>query len=362
MFLLWSPLFGVFGATVSHDVFQTSGLLLLTAVITRSALNDELKISYWKFLFITGIYLTTTQLGLLLFLLGILSLFIIRRGEGKYFVVAISTVVLAFAPNLPISRESDLAPKSANLLRNLILIDIKCIAQHPEAEITPSEWSYLETFSSRENWIKPTTCSNPDALAEPLKLDAAQGEFDTKLLKTALSIFARQPAIPVMSHIQRSRVALPPPFFQPPSNQISWDVNKPLGFGTNVALQEGPELLHPSIDDARFNKKLMILRPLEALAQLPTLLINQASWFWSWGGLWLYPLVFSLFGLRRNQVSRIRSLVPLVPTFALHFLLVVIGPSSLGRYVMSTILMGLICTFVQIFKYLEKKDVRENSN
>ena len=362
--ILWTPLFGTFGVTVSHDLFQTSGILLLTALIYRSITSQINNQEKFTVLLGSGICLTTTQLGLLLFFSGFILLAIQSGPKRNLVLVSLFVIAFAVSSNLPINTESSLAPKASNVARDLLLIDIKCIAQHPAAEITPAEWAYLSTWAPIEKWKQPVSCSNPDELAAPIKQELSQNAspLDLTLLKTSIKIISRQPAIPVMSHIQRSRVALPPPFFQPPSNQVDWDISKPLGINSNVALQDGPELLHPSIDDPVFAKKLGFLKPLEALAQFPTFLVNQASWFWSWGGLWLYPLLF-FFYKHRSQKSRIRkSLIPLIPTFLLHFALVLIGPSSLGRYVMSTILMGFIATLTLFFSYLNSQELRESSN
>ena len=53
----------------------------------------------------------------------------------------------------------------------------------------------------------------------------------------------------VQAHLQRGSEALPPPFFQGPPNQVDRNLAIPVGLNTNTALQLGPEVLHPSIDD-----------------------------------------------------------------------------------------------------------------
>jgi hypothetical protein len=149
-------------------------------------------------------------------------------------------------------------------------------------------------------------------------------------------------------------VALPPPFFQPPSNQIPWDVNIPLGVDTNVALQSGPGLLHTSIDEKSVEISVPLFKPLEVIAQSLTLLINQASWFWSWGGMWLWPITFFVL-TRINKRNLLHLSIALLPTISLHLSLFLIGPSSLGRYVMSTILQGVIICLILISEKLERK-------
>jgi len=355
IFIYCTPLFGVFGLTVSHDTFQTSGIILLTSILIQSHLGSMDKKSLSFNLLLCGVYLTTTQYGIVIFL--VVSLFLIRK-HFKLVILSMTTVLLVFGvSNLAITQESKMTIQKEFFIRDLILIDLKCIAQHDEAEITPTEWEFLETFAPREAWEEKVSCSNPDILAAPLKLRENGTPLTFSFVENSLKIIAKQPAIPVMSHIQRSRVALPPPFFQPPDNQVDLDVKKPIGLGTNTALQSGPGLLHPSIDDDVLGNRPGFLRPLEGIALLPAFIVNQASWFWSWGGLWLYPLVLLFFRLVADR--KIVLLKLLAPTILLHLVIIVAGPSSLGRYVMSTILMGLVCFTIQVRTFLYRKQLQD---
>ena len=155
-----------------------------------------------------------------------------------------------------------------------------------------------------------------------------------------------------MAHLQRSRGALPPPFFQGPENQVDLDISKPLGQGTNIALQSGPELLHPSIDEPSVDVSIGMFKPFEILAQIPTLIINQASWFWGWGGFWLLPIIY--FWLKNFTNSRILPrILSLYPIFLLHTSLIILTPGSLGRYYMSTILIGIVVCIVMFLEFLK---------
>lgn len=344
LIVIATPFVGVFGLTVSHDVLQSSGLIFLTSMLLKKMCDVTFQRHDYLAFFLAGFCLTTTQYGLLIFVSC--SLFFWR---AKFLVLSSITFVLLvyFSSNTGIENESKSLSHLGSSLPRSILIDLKCIAQHPQAEILPQEWVVLEKYSSIENWKNPVTCSSPDILAAALFLEPEKLKMNRELITTFVKIVSRQPAIPFMSHVQRSSVALPPPFFQPPQNQISWDVLKPLGMNTNVALQEGPELLHPSIDDERLAQRPKFLRSLELFALLPTFIVNQASWFWGWGGLWLWPfLIFLVYKIPQLQSWKKASI--LTPTLLLHLILFAAGPTSLGRYVMSTIIMGICCLITMI--------------
>jgi hypothetical protein len=222
---------------------------------------------------------------------------------------------------------------------NIFIADLRCVTQHPEAEISPEEWSTLSLIAERDLWEKPLTCSNPDALISSLGAEKKDLDLNIQFLKTYLSISSKNSAIVVQAHLQRSLGALPPPFFQGPENQVDRNIKNPVGLGTNTALQLGPEILHPSIDEPSVAHKIGILKPLEIIAQAGIFLINQASWFWGWGGLWLYPILYYyLFKMGVRRVTHLGLL--LLPTLLLHISYVVVGPGPLGRYYFSTILAG----------------------
>lgn len=111
-------------------------------------------------------------------------------------------------------------------------------------------------------------------------------------------------------------------------------------------------MLHPSIDEPSVDLDLTILKPLQLVAQALTFTVNQASWFWGWGGLWLWPLIH--FFLSRIKVqSEIARLKALSPLFLLHFLLVVVGPAPLPRYVMAAVIMGVSTSIIVLLGWLE---------
>jgi hypothetical protein len=358
--IMATPLYGVFGVTISHDVFQASGILIISSIlISVNCQSDENRIeeSSRASVLLSAFCLLTTQTGIVIVALFCIYLFVKNSKKFAVVVLALSIGVYFFS-NAGISTGQTSVSFVQSTLPRLMLIDLKCIVQHPEVKVSQDQWIVLEKYSTKANWLKQVSCSNPDILAAPLELGSLFNpqvlNVDSQLTKVFFSLVSQSPAIPVVSHIQRSRVALPPPFFQPPSNQIPWDVNIPLGVDTNVALQSGPGLLHTSIDEKSVEISVPLFKPLEVIAQSLTLLINQASWFWSWGGMWLWPITFFVL-TRINKRNLLHLSIALLPTISLHLSLFLIGPSSLGRYVMSTILQGVIICLILISEKLERK-------
>jgi hypothetical protein len=82
-----TPLFGVFGVTVSHDVFQSAGVILLVSLalrIRREAITDS---QVMFTLFLAGLYLTSTQIGLIIFF--VFSIPLVLKKKYWVFVLAV---------------------------------------------------------------------------------------------------------------------------------------------------------------------------------------------------------------------------------------------------------------------------------
>jgi hypothetical protein len=231
------------------------------------------------------------------------------------------------------------------------LADLKCVAQHPEARLTRAEWRYLATIYPLKEWKNPKTCSSMDDALIDTSNDGLDRIQLRPFLKNYASISLKNPAIVIQAHLQRSSVALPPPFFQGPSNQVDRNIANPVGFKTNTALQLGPSVLHPSVDLPDQKVDFSLLKPFESIALLTSFFFNQASWFWGWGGLWLWPIfVYLIFAISvRNVWSFLKLTFPICVT---HLTLLAIGPIAAPRYVMSTILIGNIIAVILIQKIL----------
>jgi hypothetical protein len=344
---LTTPLFGVFGATVSHDVFQTSAILILLAVLwsisnTRLSSRDLT----WKFT-LASVLIVTTQTGI--FTVAVCSLLLLVKGCSR-------TAIIGFLVALLISLMSNFGIGPSIIKHptvNILLADMKCVVQHPDAIVGSDDWQFLDSIAPHDSWKKPMSCSNPDAITVALGTAESDLKLDSKLLKVYVKLLMNQPAIVMEAHLQRSLGALPPPFFQGPQNQVDLNIENPVGLGTNTALQLGPEILHPSIDEPSVASKISVLKPLEVIAQVPTFLINQASWFWGWGGLWLWPILgYYIYVLKVRNFWNMFSL--LLPTEILHLSYLAIGPGPLGRYYFSTILAGFSLSIAIFLKSIHK--------
>lgn len=331
--LFCSPIYGGFGLNVSHDVFSAAGIILFTAYHIRIARNYKLVggLDYLP-LILAGVLVITTQYGIFLVFVNTLLILYKRNIE-----IAILLPVVSVATMLISSFGVTSAPTYGPVL--VIVGDIKCVAQHPQAEITQIEWDLLDSLAPRREWTNPTSCSLiDDSLRALPSLKLNDVELTPSLVKSYLSIAAHNPAIVAMAHFQRASVALPPPFFAGPQNQVTNDPSLPIGLGTNTALQSHPGVLHPSIDEPSVAFKVPVLSVLEFPAQGTIFIVNQASWFWGWGGLWLWPfIIYLLIYIKKpNKVS----ISPILSsTLLLHVLLLILG-APMPRYVMGTILVG----------------------
>lgn len=258
-----SPIFGNFAVTVSHDTFFVAGVLLLVGYSYNLQTCNNPKVM--KFIPLLAILLLLTSKSGYFVLFSFL-LFLLFQDIPKHKILHYVALILALftISNLGITKTNvplEIMPAVA---------DIKCVAQHTGANISNSEWYFLSTINSIENWKKPTTCSSMDEALIPLTNSKIESVDKREFLKNYLSIASKNAAIVIQAHLQRSSMALPPPFFQGPQNQVDQDISNPVGQNTNTALQLGPEVLHPSIDDPSLKIELGPFKHVQNLFLLPS--------------------------------------------------------------------------------------------
>lgn len=342
-----SPIYGGFGINISHDTFVAAGLIVFTGYHIRifHRQNPSRKFDYLPIVF-ASVLVVTTHYGVFLVAANTLLLLFKRN-----FKVAALLPLVSIATILISSLGVTQVPKYGPVL--MIMGDLKCVAQHPMAEISKSEWKLLTSLAPKSEWRAPIKCSFiDDALRALPSLDLNRIKLDKSLVDTYLGITSRNPAVVALAHFQRASVALPPPFFAGPKNMVDVDPALPIGLGTNTALQSEAGVLHPSIDEPSVAFKVSGLKVLEIPAQGLIFMVNQASWFWGWGGLWLWPiLIYLLLSLKRNFRG---SIFPILSsTLVLHGLLLILG-APLPRYVMATILMGNYFLLIMILDLYKK--------
>lgn len=338
-----TPLYGAFGVNVSHDALLTASIILFTSVQIRlySRLEKNTRADF-STLVLASLAAITTHYGIFVIAINIICILFQYRAKIYILIAPLSLLIMQLS-TFGVTQVPTFGPISP------MVADIKCVTQHPGADISESEWEYLIAIAPRSEWQNSTSCAMVDIQFEVMpSLDLKNVELNFDFIKIYLSIAGKNAAIPAMAHFQRASVALPPPFFVGQPNQVILDPSIPIGEGTNTALQTNPGVLHPSIDEPSVVNKIKLLAPLEIVAQGLIFIVNQASWFWGWGGLWLWP--FALFVFFQIKKGRMKSSVPILSgTLILHLLLLIFA-APLPRYVMSTIILGVYFTIIMCVK------------
>jgi hypothetical protein len=343
LIMLATPIVSVFGLTLSHDALQVAGTLILVGTLFRSA---NLRTIHPALLVLAYSGLLTTRLGIFVVLMDVL--FRLRTSKKTALLLLVGSVFFILISSIGVTKHD----ASANT--NWMLADLKCVSQHPDARLTQTDWVFLEGIAPRGEWRTPLSCTTVDEpVGTLLSKNPEAHVFSREFAISYFKIVSKNPAIVAMAHIQRSRGTLPPPFFQGPDNQVELDTSIPIGQGTNIALQNSFEMLHPSIDEPTVKVEIKFLKPLERLSQMPIFIVNQASWFWGWGGLWLWPAIY--FALSRLKSGSLLGRTAVYsPIFVLHFFLVAIAPAPLSRYVMAAVITGISCSIVLILEWFSK--------
>lgn len=333
LILSLTPIYGAFGVNVSHDVFQAAGIIIfssfhLKALVTETSIGRRDYIA----LSLASAMVLTTHYGLPLVAVNVVILLLKRYFKLSTLLCGVTFLITIISP-MGITQ----VPTYGLVMP--IIGDLKCVAQLESSELSDQDWNFLQSLAPKSEWIAPKTCSFIDySIGDMKSIKLGEIPLDKELILNYLRISAHNPAVIAMAHFQRASIALPPPFFFGPPNQVTRNPDVPIGQGTNNALQSYPGVLHPSIDEPSVNKKIKWFAPLEGLAQAGIFIVNQASWFWGWGGLWLWPITFFLI-VSLKGVGIFNRLTVAANIALLHGLLLILS-APLPRYVLATILMG----------------------
>jgi hypothetical protein len=336
LLVLLSPLTGAFGVNVSHDVFQASSILIVTGIefriIERNFFRNKSDFVIEGLLVLT---VFMTHFGLILAVYHVLQILRVKKLSFAS-IVALSLVLTYFVGGIQVDKSG------IKSFAYPMVTDLKCIVQHPDATVNQEDWKALSKLAPIEEWKEKVICRDHVNLLGALpSLDLSEVDSST-LAALYFRLGSQNPYLLVYQHLIRASVVLPPPFFRAPDNQIAYNREEWIGFDSNSELQNGPELLHTSIDISDFKTNLVFIKPFEYLALFPVFIVNQASWFWSWAGLWLYPIAAVLALLRKRSGNSYWMIM--TPTLLLSSFLLVFSPQSSGRYVMGTIIIGLTCS------------------
>lgn len=359
-----SPIYGFFGMSIAHDLTQTAGIILLLSIELRK-LTGRLDGNRSLLLLWAFILLITTHTGIVIILMAAITQ-LHRIKFLKLTMILLTTLSLIFISSTGLKQglnvHGDFIP-SSNVKFHSMLAGLKCIAQHPQAEISNDQWEVLLKISTKEKWKTAVSCKDYDRQIEALDLSELSYNFaNLEFVKTYLSVVAKNPALFAMSHIQRGRGVLPPIVFQRPDNQVELNVDLPVGISTNTAIQDGPQLLHQSIDFPNAEaSKPRIFSILEVPAQGFAFLFNQASWFWGWGGLWLtFSILIWIRIFPKVKIRRI--LLASYPLSIMHILLLCLLPASVPRYYMFSIFVGVIMFLCVLLEFVFQREIRRETN
>jgi len=347
--ILATPLYGFTGVNISRDVFQCSAIIFLVSY----GIRERRGLAGSKKDLVVGLLLFQfANIGVFIALCYLLILFF-QRQVKLMLSVSLALLVILFISNWTIEKDS------TGQFFSPLISDLKCVVQDADARITAKHLEYLFTLAPESIWQNPVSCS----VADVTNISIRNPKTEISELVQFFSVYARiavnnGPTI-VMAHIQRSRGALPPPFFPGPSNQVNLDPLIPIGLNSNFALQDGAPVLHPSLDEKKYDIPNPISEVMYPIAQTGAFLINQASWFWGWGGFWLWPvLLATIFWSRREEIRGITLiLLPLILTHVIYFLF---APSPSPRFYLGTVLTGLSMLLSVIIRELNKKTEASN--
>jgi hypothetical protein len=339
------PIVPVFLLTVSHDAFQCSGLILITSCLIRSRAKIRILNKATALQFIAGVLLlTTTYAGQIVALIAIAVLLMQRNVK----LFSTSLILLISVMSISGIQVENSIPKSKYLWP--MVSDLKCIIQHPDSIVSDDTKKVLQELAPISEWLNPVSCKRMDDTNAIIDQNALGNVNRKKFITAYVKTVANNPQIALMAHIQKNIGLLPPPFFQPPRNMVSWNVDDPVGYGEISSLQSGGAVLHTSIDSARLKIAPSFFKYFEALALFPVFLINQASWFWGWAGMWSYFTIYIIAVNRKKLGLRYA-----IPSVMLALIFLVTSPESATRYTMYFTIIGitsasLIALRIQEFK------------
>ena len=355
----FSPFYGVYGMTLDHNLYTVIGAINLVTLLKLKKWQPQgltlFKSTSFRFLWLTlsFLFIQMTHQGALLAIVFSIFYFHIR----SMIVIGVIVVYTLASPKI-----LDVSNRWENMRLFPFVADIKCVVQHQEVELSESQLSLLERMGKVAEWKKPLSCAVADHAFFALK-DTRISSREVIQLWAELTM--KYPQIVITAHIQKSAMALPPPFFRGQPNMMPTDSRIPAGQGTSVELQQWSELFKSSID----NELLKSNRPsitvlLEPLPLLMAFVFNQNSAFWGWGGMWMmfyFILIFTHERKARKELFQVSLLL-----MSLSIVLFFVSPISSPRYAYLQIVIGILSLLDFIFAKTQRtktsKGLENNEN
>lgn len=337
--LVLSPLVGVYGMTVDHNLQATTGNIFLIGLIVK--LHSQKSFNKNDYLIaIFAMFLSAMSFIGVAGLLGFLATLLITRFPLKKLLSLglISVFFVLGSTLLPAE------PRSLGFKLTPFLMDIRCLVPNPNVEISSSDLDFLATLGPIETWKDPVSCIVAES-SEFVRASVSP-ENQSEIIRIWIRLVRDNPRYVLLAHVQRASVALPPGITGPQPNGYETNLVLPLGSNT-------PRWLHTFdgvLDDSRYQtekiqKQPAILSYLQYAVIFPTILLNNFSWFWGWGGLWL--LIGSVVVVRRWSFAGLRFLMPVYMTHVFFFIM---SPTPNPRYTYLAITTGLILLSVTKIK------------
>ena len=338
-----TPFYGVYGVSINHDLTFTCGFLILLRIwLIRKDENKTHNVNTIVLELFGLLLLATHASGYPIILAHFILRFLIDRKTN--IMVLVTFILLLSASNFGV--EADKAPAQVRLF----LAEIKCIVQDEDSSVSSAEWNYLDLISKKDYWQTTVACDDIDKSILVLGEIKYNEINQAQLIKNFLTIAAKNPQTYAMSRIAKSSPVLPPVFFSAPPNAINTDFGKAIGYNSAQDLAVSAGVFHPSVDEPSVDFDISQLKPLWAVAEGVILVINQASWFWGWGGLWTLPFIVLALILKSNYTRLTRVSITLL-YLSNNLFLVLFMPAPSPRYAMHQIVLGLL-SFLFLIKAL----------
>lgn len=344
----FSPFYGVFGMTLDHNLYTVIGAINFATLLKLKRGQLECLRLFESVLFrvfwltLSFLFIQMTHQGALLAIVFSILYFRFR----SIIVILLIVLFTLMSPKL-----LDVSDRWQNMKLFPFVADLKCVVQHPRVEITPNQLDVLEKMGKIDEWKKPQTCAVADHAFFALKNSQLSAR---EVIQLWAELTIKYPQLVITAHIQRSAMALPPPFFRGQPNMMPTDSRIPVGEGTSVELQQWSELFKSSIDNEILkNNRPNITLLLEPLPLLVAFIFNQNSAFWGWGGMWMmfyFLLIFTHDKKARNVLFQIFLLL-----FTLSMILFFVSPISSPRYAYLQIIVGILSLLDYIFTKTEWK-------